>query len=69
MAFTIHADDCPCIGQAADSLLRPEMKLHSVSLVVCVDQAERMAAEAMHVAVGGRNPPIAHNDRAWCGAS
>ena len=64
MAFAIFSDDGRSfrIGQIPNPLLRLEMKLHPIALVLRIEQAEGMATESMHVAVGGRNAAIAHDD-------
>ncbi len=41
---------------------RLEVELDPVALVVGVDEAEGVAAEAVHVAIGRRNAPVAHDD-------
>ena len=51
------------VGQIANSLLRVQVKLDPVPFVIRVDEAEGMAAKPVHVAVGGRNAPVAHHDR------
>jgi len=50
------------VGQILDALLRLQVKLDPVSLVLSVDEAERVAAKAVHVPVGTRNAPVAHDD-------
>jgi len=64
VAFPALADDLLglFIGQILDPLLGTEMKFYPVTLVPGVDEAEGVAAETVHVAVGGRDAPIAHDD-------
>ena len=64
MALTVLADDRLGfrIGQVRDALLRSKVKLDPVALVLRVDEAKGMAAETVHVAVGGGNAPVAHDD-------
>ena len=50
------------VGQVLDALLRLEVELDPVALVLRVDEAEGVAGEAVHVAVGGRNAAVAHDD-------
>ncbi len=51
-----------CIGQVLYPLLGAEMELHPVPFPLCVDKAERVAPEAVHVAVGSGDAPVAHDD-------
>ncbi len=51
-----------CIGEIFDALLGLQMKLDPVSLILGVDKTECVAAEAVHVAVGTGNTPVAHDD-------
>ena len=64
VAFPVFADDRLglFIGQVLDPLLGAEMKLDPVALVLGVDEAEGVAAETVHVAVGSGNAPVAHDD-------
>jgi hypothetical protein len=64
MALTVLADDRLRfrIGQVLDALLRSKVKLDPVALVLRVDEAKGMAAETVHLAVGGGNAPVAHDD-------
>ena len=64
MALTVLADDRLGfrIGEVLDALLRSKMKLDLLALVRRVDEAKGMAAETVHVAVGGGNAPVAHDD-------
>ena len=50
------------VGQVLDALLRLEVEFYPEALVLGVDKAEGVAAEAVHVAEGGGDPPIAHDD-------
>ena len=50
------------IGQVPDPLLRLEMELDPIALVIGVDEAEGVAAEAVHVAISRRNAPVTHDD-------
>ena len=50
------------VGQVLDALLGAEVELDPEPLVAGVEQAEGVAAETVHVAVGGGNPPVAHHD-------
>ena len=50
------------IGQVLDPLLGLEVELDPVPFVLGVDEAEGVAAEAVHVAVGAGNAPVAHDD-------
>ncbi|OPZ22829.1 MAG: hypothetical protein BWZ10_00217 [candidate division BRC1 bacterium ADurb.BinA364] len=50
------------VGQALDALPGLEVELDPETLVFGVDQAEGMAAVAVHVAVGQRNAALAHGD-------
>ena len=45
-----------------DALLRLEVELDPAALVPRVDEAEGVAAEAVHVAVGRRDAAVAHDD-------
>ena len=64
MAFPAFADHCLClcIGQVFDALLGAEMEFDPAALIFGIDEAEGMAAETVHVAVAGRNAPVAHDD-------
>ncbi len=64
MAFPAFADHCLglCIGQVFDALLGAEMEFDPAALILGIDEAEGMAAETVHVAVAGRNAPVAHDD-------
>ncbi len=64
MTLTILADQRFGFGvaQVPDALLRLEVELDPVALVLGVDEAEGVAAEAVHVAVSRRNAPVAHHD-------
>ena len=59
VAFPVLADDRLglFIGQVLDALLGTEVKLDPVPFVFRVDQAEGVAAETVHVTVGGRECP------------
>ena len=59
VAFPVLADDRLglLIGQVLDALLGLEVELDPVPLVLGVDEAEGVAAEAVHVAVGVRECP------------
>src|SRR5258708_26850929 len=64
MSLAILADQylgC-CVRQVFDPLLTAEVKLHPDSLVVGVEKAVGVAAEAMHVAIGTRNAALTHDD-------
>ncbi len=50
------------VGQVFDALLGLEVELDPVPLVLGVDEAEGVAAEAVHVAVGIGDTPVAHHD-------
>jgi len=50
------------VGQVLDPLLGFEVELDPVPLVLGVDKAEGVAAEAVHMSVGIRNAPVAHDD-------
>ena len=50
------------VGQVFDALLGYKMELYPETLVVRVDQTERMASEAVHVPIGAGYPPVAHRD-------
>ena len=65
MALAVLGDDGLCLGvaQVLDALLRDEVELHPEALVRGVDEAEGVAAEAVHVAIGERDAAIAHDDR------
>ncbi|MBV6480975.1 MAG: hypothetical protein DIKNOCCD_00684 [bacterium] len=64
MAFTVLADNfCSfCIGQIFNALLCSKMEFDPITLPGRIDEAECMAAKAMHVPVGGRNASITHGD-------
>ena len=64
MAFAVLADDRLGfgVGQVLDALLRLEVELDPAALVLRVDEAEGVAAEAVHVAVGRRDAAVAHDD-------
>jgi hypothetical protein len=51
-----------CIGEVLNPLLGTEVELDPVPFVFGVDEAECMAAESMHVPVGGRDSAVAHDD-------
>ncbi|MNL09835.1 hypothetical protein D3C87_1306100 [compost metagenome] len=65
IAFPVLADHHRSlgIGEVFDALLADEVKLHPHPLVVPVDQAESVAAEAVHVAETGGNTTITHDNR------
>jgi hypothetical protein len=50
------------IGQVLDALLANQVELDPEALVPGVDEAEGVAAEAVHLAVGGRDGALAHGD-------
>jgi hypothetical protein len=64
-ALAILADDLfgLRVGQVSVALHRLEVEFHPDALVVLVDQAEGMAAVAVHLAVVLRQAPVAHRDR------
>ena len=64
MAFAIFADDRFGLGiaQILDALLGPQMEFHSVAFVSCVDEAEGMGSEAVHVAISSGQAALAHDD-------
>src|SRR5580658_1564769 len=64
IALAILADQIFRLGvrQVFDALLRSEMKLYPAALVVGVDEAIRVAAEAMHVPKAARDAAVAHYD-------
>ncbi len=64
MALAILADDGfrLGVGQVPDALLRFQMKFDPETLALGADEAERVATEAMHVAVGRGNTAVAHHD-------
>ncbi len=53
---------CLCVGQVFDPLLGFEMELNPEALVLGVDKTEGVAAEPVHMAVGGRDSSVAHHD-------
>ena len=65
MAFAVVADDRLGlgVGQVLDALLGAEVELHPEALVLGVDEAVGVAAEAVHVAEAARDAAIAHDDR------
>ena len=64
MALAIARDDLGglVVGEVLDALVGLEMELHPHALVLLVDQAVGVAAEAVHVAVAGRDAAIGHDD-------
>jgi hypothetical protein len=38
------------------------VKLDPVAFILCIDEAEGVAAEPVHIAVGGRNAPVTHDN-------
>ena len=64
VAFPVLADERLglLVGQVLDPLLRLEVEFDPEALVLGVDEAEGVAAEAVHVAEGGGDPPIAHDN-------
>ncbi len=50
------------VAQVLDSLLGSQMEFHPITLVPGIDETEGVAAEAVHVAVGGGNAAVAHDD-------
>ncbi len=65
MALAVLADEFSRlrVRQVLDALLAAQVELHPEALVGRVDEAERMASEAVHMAVGLRKSAIAHDDR------
>ena len=61
-AITAHQFGGFSITEVLDALHTLEMKFHPMALVGCIDEAEGMAAETVHVAIRGRNAAIAHDD-------
>src|SRR5690606_11352515 len=63
-AFAVAANYFLCfsVRQVLDALLGAEMELHPKALVLCVDEAERVTAEQVHVTEAGGNAAIAHHD-------
>ena len=51
------------IGEVLYALLGAEVELDPVPLVPRIDHTEGVAAEAVHMPVGGRDAPVAHHDR------
>ncbi len=64
VAFPVLGDDRLglFVGQVFDPLLGLQVELDPVPLVLGVDEAEGVAAETVHVAVGGGDAPVAHDD-------
>src|SRR5258708_31753835 len=64
MGLAILADQSLGLGirQVLDTLLAAKVELHPDPLVLGVEEAIGMAAEAMHVAKATRNSPLAHDD-------
>ena len=60
MALAVARDDLAGlgVGEVLDALVGLEVELHPHALVVLVDQAERVAAEAVH----GRDAAVGHDD-------
>lgn len=64
VAFAVPRDDC-CgffVGQIFDSLLRDEMKFDPRARSRGVYEAERVAAESVHVAITCGNAAVRHHD-------
>ncbi len=64
VALPVFGDDGLClrVGQVFDSLLAHKVEFHPVAPVFRVDEAERVAAEPVHVAVRRRDTAVAHRD-------
>ena len=64
MALAVARDDLAglFVGEVLDALLGLEVELHPHALVIFVDQAERVAAEAVHVTVAGGDAAVGHDD-------
>ena len=64
VALAVARDDLAGlgVGEVLDALVGLEVELHPHALVVLVDQAERVAAEAVHVPVAGRDAAVGHDD-------
>ena len=63
VAFAVFADQGLGLGVAEifDALLGLEVEFNPEALIRGVDEAEGMAAEPVHVAVGSGDAPIAHD--------
>ena len=64
MTLAVFADQFRgfLIGQVFDALLGLKMKLHPEPLIGGVDEAEGMAAEAMHMPIGFGDAAVTHQD-------
>ncbi|OQC60855.1 MAG: hypothetical protein BWX50_01675 [Euryarchaeota archaeon ADurb.Bin009] len=64
MALAVFCDDRLgfLVGQVLDALPGLQVEFDPDAFVFRVDHAERVAPETMHVAIGERNPAIAHGD-------
>ena len=64
VALAVARDDLAGlgVGEVLDALVGLEVELHPHALVVLVYQAERVAAEAVHVPVTGRDAAVGHDD-------
>ena len=64
MRLAVFGDDCLglLVGEVLDALQGAEMELNPCALIILVDEAVSVAAEAVHVAERGRNTARRHGD-------
>lgn len=61
--FPIHAIDLRCllVGQVFNALLGFKMELAPEPFILFIVERERVFPEEVHIAEGGRNPPVTHD--------